>query len=142
MRLIKKDPEKAFKELMEEIPKLYDYNLYMLINAAQDELKRRNSLRATMVNSIADMCDKLLEWGEEECTFYYRKETPELLTDETDNEDKITDKGYESICQVMEGKVVKRFKHLDRIFRVKAYIGIGDEESSFDVEIIDGIEEV
>ena len=138
MKLIKKDPEKTFKELLEEIPKLYDYNLYMLINAAQDELTRRNSLRATMVNSIADMCDKIIASGEEEYTFYYRKETPELLKDATGDEN--TEKGFKSICQMMDGKAVKRFKHLDRIFRIKAYIE--SEKSSFDVEVIDDIEEV
>lgn len=130
--------EKALKALVETIPEIYDYDLRKLINLVEEELKKRETKRSSMINSIEDMCKCMIKENETGYTFYYNARTPEELLEYAEN-DEITDEGYDNICQQLGEKGTKAVQYEHKTFLIKEYLQ-KDGFYCFDVEMIERVE--
>lgn len=118
--------------------KVDDCDLIRLINKIEIELEKREKKRKNMINSLEDMCDRMIQWDEEEYVFHYNPKNPEELMKA--DEDEITDSGFAYIRHQIGEREKKIFKWKERIFEVWAVIG--DEDSWFYMEIKQAIEDL
>lgn len=119
----------------ENLRQVYDYNLRVLISAVEDELSKRDQKRSHMINSIKDMCEFMIEKGENSHYFHYIRRSPQELMQYA-GDDEITDEGYYNLCSQLDEKRSKAAQYKGKKFLIKRY----PEDSAsacFEVEMID-----